>query len=397
MGIACVDHLGQELESRWRALDYAPSGFCELAERALAEANLPTHLSPDELATWALEAGALPPQADPGARFGQPPLTLFRAPRFYVDALFWIDGTTSIHQHGFSGAFQLLAGSSIEMLFSFDVERTFDGHFALGTLQVSSSGVLRPGDVRPIWSGARLIHSVFHLDRPSVSIVVRTLSEPGAGPQFNYARAGIARNPFFSDETSDRKVQVASMLRAVHHPSFERLVGDLIARSDLHTAYRLIRECASHGIVDRLIERVSDQAVAERFRAAVKDHRRELFLVGRRGLVTDNELRFFLGALLNAPRRRDVLTLARQRRPDREPAAQVAAWLRHLSALKAKVQVEGAPWHPNLLGLPELDDELERACAVVFGGGSTSDLDARAAATVSKLRDLPALACLFHD
>jgi hypothetical protein len=30
-----------------------------------------------------------------------------------IEALFWVDGTTSIHQHSFSGAFQVLAGKSI--------------------------------------------------------------------------------------------------------------------------------------------------------------------------------------------------------------------------------------------------------------------------------------------
>jgi hypothetical protein len=397
MGIACIDGLGLQVESDWRAVDYSPVVFPELAERLLREANLPEQVSPDELTTWVLESATLSPQADPSARFGQPPVTLFRGARFYIDALFWVDGTTTVHQHGFSGAFQVLTGSSIEMLFSFDVDRTFDGHFALGTLKVSSTGLLRRGDVRPIWSGKRLIHSVFHLDRPSVSIVVRTTTDPGAGPQFNYARAGVARNPFFADEASERKLQIVSMLRSVQHPSFERQVGDLIAKSDLHTAYRVIRECASHGIVDRLIDRVPDKVAAEKFRLAVKDHRRELFLVGRRGLVTDYELRFFLGALLNAPRRCDVLTLTRQMRPDLEPALQIAAWLRQLSKITAKLQVEGALWQPNLLGLPEFDDHLERACATVLSGGTAANFDTKVVAAMAQLRALPALACLFND
>ena len=288
----------------------------------------------------------------------------------------------------------MLAGSSIETLFEFETERTFDGHFLLGKLETLSSGLLAQGEVRPIWSGPKLIHSIFHLERPSLSLVVRTGNDPGAGPQFNYSRSGIARNPFFIDESLERKLQIVSMLRATQHPSLEKLAGDLISQSDLHTAYRVLRDCANLGIIDRLIDRVRDKEAADRFVGAIKDQRRELFLINRRGVVSDAELRFFLGVLLNAPRRRDVLAVTRQRKPNTDPARQVAAWLRQLSNVTVKLQVEGVPWQPNLLGLPEFDDELENACASLFAGEGQAPND-RAANGLSELRALPALACLF--
>jgi hypothetical protein len=397
MAIECIDRLGAEVESSWRAVDYALPAFPEIAERLLRDADLPSQISADDIAGWALRAPALPSQADPTAKFGQPPITLFRGARFYIDALFWIDGTTSIHQHGFSGAFQVLSGSSIESLFSFAVERAFDGHFLLGTLQVSSGGLLHQGDVRPILSGARLIHSVFHLDRPSISIVVRTVGDPGGTPQFSYLRAGIGRNPFFAEETMERRLQVVSMLRKVKHGSFERLVGDLIADTDLHTAYRIIVESANHGSVDSLIERVRDRAAADRFRVAIKDLRRESLLTGRRSVVTDPDMRFFLGVLLNATRQRDVLAITRQKQPDVRPAEQVATWLRRLSTVNAKLQVDGVPWQPNLLGLPEFDDRLERACVDYLAGRSPDALDDVTARAFAQLRALPALNCLFES
>jgi hypothetical protein len=396
MGIPCIDRLGERIEDGWRAAEYAPSAFPALAERSLRDANLPAELSADDVAIWALRTPKLPQQADPLGKFGQPPVTLFRGARFYIDALHWLDGTTTIHQHGFSGAFQVLKGSSIETLFAFELARTFDGHFVFGALQVSSSGLLGQGDVRPIQAGPKLIHSLFHLDRPSVSIVVRSNADPDVGPQFDYSRAGIGSNPFFADETADRKLQMVSMLRTVQHPRYEELVGDLVAESDLHTAYRLVRECGQHSAVDRLIDRVRDKDAAARFRAAMKNHRRERFLVGRRSMVTDAELRFFLGVLLNVSRRRDVLTLTRQRKPDADPPRQVAAWLRQLSNIRIKLQAEGAPWQPNLLGLPDFDDELERACVGILSGEAVR-AEGSMAVAIAQLRALPGLDSLFND
>ena len=186
------------------------------------------------------------------------------------------------------------------------------------------------------------------------------------------------------------------MLRTVQHPAIETLVGDVIARSDLHTSYRIVRECGNLGVIDRLIDRVRDKDAAERFRASVKDHRRETFLMGRRNFISDPELRFFLGVLLNAPRRRDVLAVTQQKRSDLDPTVQVAAWLRQLSNVTVKLQAEGLPWQPNLLGLPDFDDELERACVGLLNNRPTP-IDEKIARSIGQLRALPALGCLFDD
>jgi hypothetical protein len=164
----------------------------------------------------------------------------------------------------------------------------------------------------------------------------------------------------------------------------------------MHTAYRVVEECASLASVYDLIDRVRDQTVADRFRATVRNHRRDRFLMTRRNVVTEPELRFFLGVLLNASRRQDVLTLTSQRNPKSDPVLQVAAWLRQLSQVTVKLQAEGVPWQPNLLGLPDIDDDVEHAC-VTFLRGETDHSNERAAKIFAQLRTVPALACLFDD
>lgn len=395
-GIACIRQLGEAVEARWQAVDHDPRQISDIAVAAMAEARLPERLSPDEVVRWALSGVTVPQQRDLPAKFGQPPVTLFRSRRFYIEALFWIDGTTTIHEHAFSGAFQVLAGSSIETRYRFEAERRFDGHFVLGALSVASSAYLRAGDVRPIHSGrGGLIHALFHLERPSVTIVVRTYRDADAGPQLNYHRPGIGYDPFLVDETRDRAAQVIAMLRNTEHPQLEAIVGDAIARADLPTAYKFLGECATipdRALVDRLLGRVRDPAAAEQFRAAHQEGRRIAFLQSRRALVKPPELRFFLGVLLNAHQRAAVLQLVRARVPDGDPARQVARWVRELSNINMKLQVAGAPWQPNLLGIPEMTDDLEQALAATLTGAAPPP---NAADFIRHLQDLPALRSLF--
>ena len=186
MSLDGVDQVGFEIERLWQTTDYDPGQFSDLAVKALIDADLPHRTRPDDVIDWVFGASALPRQQNLPATFGQPPVTLFRSRRFYIEALFWVDGTTSIHQHAFSGAFQVLEGSSIETQYTFEPTRRVSEHFVLGALHVKSTSFLRTGDVRPIRQGRRqLIHSLFHLERPSVTIVVRTFRDGDSGPQLN--------------------------------------------------------------------------------------------------------------------------------------------------------------------------------------------------------------------
>ncbi len=99
--------------------------------------------------------------------------------------------------------------------------------------------------------------------------------------------------------------------------------------------------------------------------------------------------------LLNAVRRDDAFAFVRARAPGSDPARQIAAWLRQLSAVTAKLQAAGVPWQPNLLGLPEFNDELERVLVDLLGGEGSTAADESAAKFIAHLRSLPALACLF--
>jgi len=63
----------------------------------------------------------------------------------------------------------------------------------LGEVRTQRLETLTRGDVRRITSGrAGLLNSLFHLDRPSVTLLIRTYGEPWAKPQYDVYPPTIA-------------------------------------------------------------------------------------------------------------------------------------------------------------------------------------------------------------
>src|SRR6266404_1699898 len=175
--------LGALIEGRWRDENYNENVFPGIAARALSEFNLLERIDPWQIVRWLFTTANVPEQMDPDAVFGDPPITLYTGSRFYIDAYYWLDGTTSIHQHSFSGAFQLLLGSSVHSRYRFENPQEINPHFLVGDILLDDVSLLRKGDIREIVAGPQLIHSLFHLDRPSVTITVRTHKAPSAPVQ----------------------------------------------------------------------------------------------------------------------------------------------------------------------------------------------------------------------
>src|SRR5882762_5482321 len=194
------NELGELVETNWRKRDYLEDEFPEIAAQALAEIDLAkAGVSPWEIIRWVHAEPQLTRQQDIEGSFGNPPITLYNGPRFYIDIYFWLDGTTDIHQHGFAGAFQVLAGSSIHSRYSFRQEQAINTHFSLGEVSFKNTELLKKGDIRPIVPGKEHIHSLFHLDRPSCTITVRTVTASSKQPQYSYRKPYLAIDPFYQD------------------------------------------------------------------------------------------------------------------------------------------------------------------------------------------------------
>jgi hypothetical protein len=111
------EELGNTIWNQWKAQNFTLDKFPKIAQKALDLHPPAEHVNLPELLRDFLLNDRQPLQTESG--FGQPELVVYDSPRFYIQLLFWLDGTTTIHQHEFSGAFHVMAGSSIHAHFGF--------------------------------------------------------------------------------------------------------------------------------------------------------------------------------------------------------------------------------------------------------------------------------------
>ena len=382
--------LGAEIENAWREQNYSEQVFPELVADALRRSDLPSKVSDLEIIEWMLTQGELPSQKDPNAIFGDPPITLYNGPRFFIDVYFWLDGTTQIHQHSFCGAFQVLLGSSLHSWYEFERMESINAFTEIGEMQLKVCELLNVGDVKEILAGRQYIHSLFHLDQPSATIVVRTDKIPLHLPQFSYSKPSLAIDPFFENETLTKKLQGIGMLFQIHHPETDRLVSELLETSDFQSSVSILQHV--HGLVrgGGLGQFFNLDSPAKRFDAfldiavrrhgskaeglaAVFEHReRVVEIVRRRNYVTDAEHRFFFALLLNVEGRERILSLVKQRFPDADPISKILDWSYDL----AQTRVVGVNI-PNALGIEGFGDaDLTLLESLLRGKSGAEAIDA---------------------
>ena len=387
------ENLGAIVESRWKAVNYSEAAFPDVAATALAEADLPAHLDPWEIIRWVHTATTIPEQHDVDGRFGDPPITLFSGARFYIDIYFWLDGTTTIHQHSFTGAFQVLLGSSIHSRYSFHEDKVINEHFSVGTLSLEEVQLLKVQDVRTIRAGRNFIHSLFHLDRPSATITIRTDHTPSAAVQYDYRKPHVALDPFFRNPLLSKKLQTVALLLSMKHKKADAMIGDLVCASDFHTAYFVLQETYQRLQSNEMDELFGLSLGKERFEAILKkcrdthgeltdlilpvleEQERQLSIIRRRGTITSDEHRFFLALLLNIQSRAKILQLVKQRFPDQDPIETILDWVEELG----RTRVLGSK-ETNALGLPEFDDSYVFVIECLLHGRSDAEIEQRAKA-----------------
>ena len=208
--------LGDSVYDQWKKQNFDLTLFPEIARKALEKSNLAKRVDLTELIHEFLLRDEQPFQTSSG--FGQPELIAYDNPKFYIQLLFWLDGTTDIHQHEFSGAFHVMEGSSIHSHYDFVNVRTVTPHFRIGDLKLKNVQILETGSTVPITSGKSCIHSLFHLETPSVTVVLRTHSDPGTGPQFTYLPPHVALDPVHHDALTMRRKQLLDVLERTGAP-----------------------------------------------------------------------------------------------------------------------------------------------------------------------------------
>lgn len=343
--IPVIAQLVESLDEQWQARNYEEQNFCDLAVAALERARLCDALTMSDLVRWFNHERGPAPQTSLESSFGEPPLTLGATPRFFVEALFWLDGTTSIHQHRFSGAFMVLSGSSIHACYRFARTQRVNASTEIGTLGLEAVEFLRPGQVRPIRSGAGTIHSLFHLERPTLSIVLRTGQDQDAGPQLDYWPPCIARDPSLMDGRLKRQIQLFRTLGRVAAPDRFQLARELLQRSDFTSSLALLDAIVAtdrnaRSEIRELIAIVHARhpGIACDLAPVFAERKRMNYLVARRKQVHDPELRLFLAMLLNLPTQAACCEFLRMYAPGRDPELLIASWVERLGAMESSAE-----------------------------------------------------------
>ncbi len=363
-------NLGSFVEERWKDRNYDEELFPEIAAEVLVENAPYKQINPWEIIRWLNSTTHLPEQHDVPGMFGNPPITLYDGPRFHIDVYYWLDGTTSIHQHGFCGAFQVLLGSSLLSRYCFENEHKIGAHFSTGQIVLKDVELLGEGDIREILPGRQYIHSLFHLERPSATVVIRTHQTPSALPQYDFRKPYLAVDPFYKEAAMIKRVQSAALLLNMKHPNADEIIGEALGCSDFQTCFSILElayNILTHNPLERSFGLTTGQqrfdallGIARRRHGelvdlilpSVDEAHRQHNLIQRRSQITSNEHRFFLALLLNVPDRVKMLDLVRQRFPEQDPVQTVTDWLEEL----ANTKMAGSP-EPNVLGIDNFDDD----------------------------------------
>ena len=384
--------LGADIESLWSAKNYNETHLPEISVDALKRADLPSKLTAWDVVEWAMSQSELPPQRDLNASFGDPPITVYSGARFHIDVYFWFEGTTAIHQHGFCGAFQVLMGSSIHSWYDFQTHEVINTFCEIGEMGLKVCEILEVGAIQPILAGRQYIHSLFHLEQPSATIVVRTDRSPLHLPQLSYHKPGLAIDPFFEQATVTKKLQAMSALLRAKHRDADRMIASWIETSDLQTSFMILSQVRAMLRSDQLGQMFNADAVGSRFGEMLEivsrrypsaaetlsyvfEHSDELdYIVKRRSVVTEPEHRFFLALLLNVDGRDRILSLITQRFAGVDPIEKILDWTFDL----AQTRIFGID-HSNALGIADFGDPEMFALERLLKGKSDHEIKSECA------------------
>lgn len=327
--------LGDEVAQRWEARNLNSDDFSEIATSSLEASDVLITTTLEDIAGWLTSSRVLPAQTL--RDFGQPPINLYNGRGFHIELLVWVDVPTSIHQHAFHGAWGVLRGSSLHSEYSFAISERINDQLLLGELTYRSSEFLKRGDVRTIYAGDRFMHSLLHLEPPSVSVVVRTENDTRYHPQYTYYPPSLAADPFYRPEPLATQLVLLESLRRTEPPLFWSLALSLVQDRDLWMAYKVLEIAAFAGVENEnfvtLMEvlRSRHASMAEKLSAMLVARRQKEAIVHRLKTTTQRDHRLLLALLLSVPNRDSILHVVRASFPSEDPVEKLMSWLRELA------------------------------------------------------------------
>lgn len=330
------EKLGTQVAARWKEQGGRIESFAEIATQSLRESGVLSTVSIGEIAEWLASSRDIPKQE--AKEFGQPPINVYVGENFHIQVLFWLDGTTAIHEHSFAGAFGVLHGSSVHSRYRFELQRELAKELLIGNVRFVSSELLQKGDLHPIEVGSSFIHALFHLDHPSVSVVVRT-SFPASTIQYSYIKPHVAFDPSDEDKTLSTQMRLLESLRSFRSDSYWRYADLLLDHERPLLLFNVLGNASQssasapdqwQALVDKAC-RLHGTELVEKLLASINTENAGRKLSRLRMVVHAPDYRFFLALLLNVPDRNSLLSLIARRFPSEQPEVLAMRWIHEMS------------------------------------------------------------------
>lgn len=311
--------------------------FPELAAEALAKFPVPANIGIEFMANWALGRDKLPEQVNFHSGFGEPPLVVYEEPRFFAEVLFWFHGRTSIHSHGFYGAYQVLAGYSIEAEFAYHRREEPEPGLQLGELEPMALRLITPGEITRILPEEAFIHTVMHMGSPSLTLVIRN---KGGLTQFDYAMNGLGVNAYQNSQTHVRQAEVLSAFYAANPDGFDARLLEFLSAGSAHRMARILKEM-EHELEEAFLGGEISELAVERFGALGAVIIESIDRSIRSGKIWDEvaaqddpvlQLRTALSDLF--PEQENLLAVLGRTFPSRDPAEVLEEWETTVSLIK---------------------------------------------------------------
>ncbi len=342
-GAICKDYFARLAAGVWRLwkeYQHDEAAFSDVALRMLNEEPPADQVSFLDVARFGLFTNPIPFQTDIEAAFGEPPLTVHWQPEFRIEVLFWTSKIIGIHQHAFSGAFHLLTGSSLHTVWDFKCEERVSSQLLVGALDLKTAELLGVGDTRAIIAGNRFIHATYHLEQPTITVVIRTNAERNHYPQYTYMEPCLAYDHVHGNAGVRRRLQLLKMLSSTRRDkelldAIKDLLDDVnhfYAFLYLREAYKLIKDETKRSLL-LLWAGSKHGRLAETFRLVLdtQEHRDQVRQIADK--VEQEELQFFTALLRNIPKSGEMLKVIRDRFPQEDPLAMIDKWTADLSDL----------------------------------------------------------------
>jgi hypothetical protein len=158
---------------------------------------------------------------------------------FRIDLLYWIENTAATHDHITCGAFAAIHGDRLHGQYTFAGQQQLGPWIETGQLTKVELEVMCEGDARPLRPD--LIHDVFWLSKPSVTLVVRCADHPGAASRKprSFWAPGLALVPKAHHETSivSRRAEGLALMRMANESLYEQALRRILEGPDPSLAY----------------------------------------------------------------------------------------------------------------------------------------------------------------